>query len=61
FSNKTLSFSAESTLVTTIVNIYLLTFEILTLENRFRTKRKKVWRKNCRNLSETAELPKMEI
>ncbi len=60
-SGGSLSFSAESTLLTTIVNIYLLTFEILTLENSFRTKRKKVWRKNCRNLSETAELPKMEI
>ncbi|MCB6089768.1 hypothetical protein LIS90_14125, partial [Flavobacterium psychrophilum] len=42
-SGGSLAFSAESTLLTTIVNIYLLTFEILTLENSFRTKRKKVW------------------
>ncbi|EKT4550807.1 hypothetical protein JE952_002464 [Flavobacterium psychrophilum] len=36
-SARLLWFSAESTLVTTIVNIFPLTFEILTLENRFRT------------------------
>ncbi|MEB3380446.1 hypothetical protein VL762_12115 [Flavobacterium psychrophilum] len=34
-SHGTLWFSAESTLVTTIVNIFPLTFEIFTLENHF--------------------------